>query len=647
MVQFLPPSLDLRRRRSLKVGSRSLRAAEAWEESLLGGGQGQPPPPPLTVASRRSLAAVGLVVGGIMILLIGQLANLQLVNGKRLAGLAEGNRLRERVTYAPRGRILDRHGNELATNTASFQLIVYPYLLPSAPAARQSVYQQVAAIAGLSKKLVQAAAEDKGLSEVQPQLVTDRLTYERALRLEQRLPQLPGWSVDGVPMRRYVSDSGLAHILGYVGRVSAADLATRSDLLPIDFVGRTGVEAQYDQLVRGQDGIVQTEVDALGRPLRTLRSVAVKPGQDVRLTLDLGLQRALARAVEQQLKIAKIDRGSAVAIDPNTGEVLALVSLPGYDNNLFARGISSRDYQRLLADPLAPLYNQAIGGGYPSGSVIKPMHLAGALQEGVVNEETIIVDNGKLVVPSVYDPSVIYTFRGWVPGGLGPMNARRAVAMSSDIYFYTVGGGFEGFRGLGVDRLTRYYREFGFGRPTGIDLPGETAGRVPTPAWKKAAKGEDWFVGDTYNISIGQGDLLVSPLQMAVATAAVINDGKVLQPYLMAQSAAGFSNHPRVANRVPVDRQYLRVAMEGMRQVIGGTVSPAIFARVPVPVAGKSGTAETDPTVKRRSHAWFTAFAPYDKPEVLVAVLLEEGNIGSVYAGPVAAAGLEWYFRNR
>ncbi|MBI4101063.1 penicillin-binding protein 2 [Candidatus Microgenomates bacterium] len=646
MSLFEPDWIGKNQRRPIFLNGKKTARAEDWVYTLL------PNDPKHSgriqeVFGRKPLLGLLAIIGLTISLLIYQLFNLQVVNGERMAGLANGNRLRQKVTYAQRGRILDRNGVELATNTASFQLVAYPYQLPKTETERSQLYQLLSEHVGLAVEEIKRRAEAKDLTYNQPLLIKDNMSYQQALILEQKLPSLSGVALDAVPTRHYKSDSSLAQILGYTGRASEEDLKAHPDLFLVDFVGKDGVEASYDSILRGQNGVVQTEVDASGRPIRTLAEQSTRPGQDITLTIDSGMQQVLAAAIAEYMPRAHAKRAAGVALNARSGEVLALVSLPSYDNNLFSQGISEEQYQKWLNDNLQPLHNKAIGGGYPSGSTIKPIHLAGALQEGVVNENTTIVDRGKIVVPSVYDPSVSYTFLGWNPAGLGPMNARRAIAMSSDIYFYTVGGGYQGFRGMGVERLTDWYRRFGLGAPTGIDLPGETAGRVPTPDWKKQTKGEDWFVGDTYNISIGQGDLLVSPLQLANGVAAIANGGKLLKPYVFKQTTNGqISKQPQATRENFVSPDNLKIVREGMRQVIGGTTSTATFANVGVAVAGKSGTAETDPNTKRRAHAWYTAFAPYDNPEIVMAVVLEEGEGGSQFAAPPIAKAMQYYFKN-
>lgn len=613
----------------------------AWDVGLLPNGLSDVSMNGVTVNRRLLYILLPLVVAAFLVLLV-QLFNLQIVQGERMRGIAEGNRVRESVTFAPRGRILDRNGVVLADNTASFQLSVTPYRLPEEKHERQEIYATIGETIDRSAKEVAKVAESKGLDHPQPLLAVEHIPYETALKLEYVLPELTGFSLDAVPMREYKQEAALAHILGYVGRVSEEELEEKPSLNPIDFIGKAGVEVEMDDILRGENGVVETEVDALGRPLRTLREKVAEPGEDIRLTIDYELQKRFAAAVKEQMANAGVNKASGVIIDPRSGEVLAMVSFPSYNNNLFARGISAEEYGRLVNDPLQPMLNRAISGGFPSGSTIKPINLLGALETGTVSESTIIVDTGQIVVGSLYDPSAQFVFRGWDPSGLGPMDARRAIAMSSNIYFYTVAGGQPGFKGMGIDNLVKYYRMFGLGKRTGIDLPNETAGLVPDPQWKKSEIGEDWVLGDTYHLAIGQGNLLVSPLQMARAYSVIVNGGKLLKPHINLEA------EPEVLARPKVRAKNYKITQEGMRMTVtgSGTTSPSVFANVPVPVAGKSGTAETDPGV-RKSHAWFAAYAPYgSSPEVLSVLLLEEGEGGSQFSAPAIAEAFEWHFRD-
>lgn len=628
---------------SSSINSEVFDKASEWSDSLTpySIGEDSSASTEENTISRIPILLIGLISGLLFFVLFLQLLHLQIAEGERMRGIAEGNRVREQVTYAPRGKILDRNGVVLADNTASFQLSATPYLLPGNTAERERMYKKVAnTVENLSTQEIKKEVSQEGMDSPQPVLLAEGLPRETALEVEYILPDLKGFDLNSVPIRDYKSDSGLSHILGYVGRVSKKDLEENPGIYPIDFIGKLGVEAEYDEVLRGQNGVVETEVDALGRPLRTLRERPTEPGQDINLTIDYELQKQLADSLRKQMNDADVNSGSGVILDPDTGDILAMVSLPSYDNNKFAKGIEPEEYQELINHPKQPMFNRAAAGGFPSGSVIKPVALIGALDTNTVTEDTIINDTGSLVVRSQYDPSATFTFMGWDPSGLGPMDARRAIAMSSNIYFYTVAGGSESFDGMGIDNLVKYYKKFGLGSRTGIDLPEETEGRVPTPEWKKSQTGEEWYVGDTYNLGIGQGDLLVSPLQMARAHAAIANNGKLFRPNLMD------GNEPEITSKLNIKDHYFQVVQEGMRQTVTrGTTSPVTFADVGAPVAGKSGTAETDPNGTRDPHAWYSAYAPYDDPEVLGVVLLEEGEGGSQYAAPVLAEVFKQYFR--
>jgi penicillin-binding protein 2 len=614
--------------------------ASAWSRELTPEGVG-PGDNDEKVISRKAILGVMGISLLIFLALVTQLIQLQVVRGERLRGVAEGNRIRKQITYAPRGRILSRDGTVLASNTASFQLSATPYRLPDSSSKRQDMYQRVAGVLkDESPQTISQSVKEKGLDHPRPVLISERIPRRTALKLEYMLPQLHGFGLSSIPTREYKTGAGLAHIVGYTGRVSERDISQHPDILPNGFIGKTGIEASYDDTLRGQNGVVKTEVDARGKPVRTLREQSTKAGEDVRLTIDYGLQKQFAQAIKRQMRKADVSRASGVIMDPATGAVRAMVSFPQFNHNLFADGISRQQFQRLKTDPAQPMLNRAIAAGYPSGSVIKPIVLLGALDTDTVNEDTIIHDRGSITVRSQYDPSVTFTYEGWNPSGLGPMNARRAIAMSSNIYFYTVAGGNNTFDGMGIDNLVNYLQMFGLGEATNVDLPNETRGRVPTPEWKRAQHGEVWHTGDTYNLAIGQGSLLVSPLQMLRAHSAIANGGNLMRPFL-AQKAG-----PKVAAKPDITARDYRVVREGMRMVTSGsgTTPPSTFADVGASVAGKSGTAETNPGV-RDSHAWYSAFAPSQDPQLQGVVILEDGEGGSKYAAPALADAFAWYFQ--
>lgn len=548
---------------------------------------------------------------------------------------------REVVTYSPRGRILDRHGRVLADSTVAYQLSAVPRLVFASEDNQKLLTNLAVYLEAEGQPNLFAPLEEAGREYPLPVVLEENIDSRTAVTLQQRITDDSGVSLDVVPARSYDSRWGLAHIVGYTSLVTQTDIdESEEDAIPLnlnDTIGRSGIERTYDGELRGVNGVNRFEVNARGEVKRSLGSVEFQAGNDVRLTIDIDLQKALHEALQTQMEKANSSRASGVVTDPNTGEILAMVSLPAYDNNLFAQGISQADFDSLASDNDQPLVNKVISAGYTSGSVIKPIVAAAALEEAVVDENTVIVDRGSITVNSQFDSDVSYTFRGWRESGLGAMNVRSALAWSSNIYFYTVGGGFESFEGLGQSRLTSYYREFGLGQPTGIDLPGEIAGRVPDATWKQETLGEEWFVGDSYNISIGQGDLLISPIQIHAANSAIVNNGNLITPSFRADAGS--------SQDVPVASKHLGVIREGMRQVLtNGTTCECVFSDVGVRVAGKSGTAETNTPDGRAPHAWYTAFAPFERPEIMATVMIEEGSGGSQFAAPVIADIMEVYF---
>ncbi len=620
-----------------------LGLAEDWMQSLLSGG--------VVVDERdagnhsQARGRILLMVAGLMIVfvvLFVRLFTMQVMSSDQYSAQASGNRIREIVEYAPRGRIFDRGNKVLADNTLSFQLSAVPYLTDRDSNERAADLQRIAKILDRPASELASLLNAKGLEFTEPVVVAERITHSQALKLSASIPKLDGFSLDEIPIRTYERRGALSHIIGYTGRVSEADLENdqTEKLLLTDYVGKDGIEKTYDEILRGTNGWQRIEVDALGRPVRILGKQAPRPGQDIHLTIDFKTQKGLTDALRQEMKRAKVRKASSVAVDPRDGSVIAMVSLPSYDNNLFAKGISTKDFNRLVNNPDQPLLNKSIAGGYVTGSIIKPLVAAAALQEGVVDQNTVIVDRGFIDVVSEYQPGAYFRFRGWNPAGLGPMTVRSAIAMSSNIYFFTAGGGHGGIDGLGEERLTHYYREFGLGSLSGIDIPGEIDGLVPDAEWKQANRGDSWYVGDTYNISIGQGDLIISPLQITMAEAVVANKGSLWEPYLLKGA------EPTLRRELKIDDKNFTLVHEGMREVLtNGLTCECIFDQVPVKVAGKSGTSETDPDSGRRPHGWFTAFAPYNNPEMVITVFLEEGFNGTEFGAPVAARALELYFK--
>ncbi|HEX3082601.1 MAG TPA: penicillin-binding protein 2 [Candidatus Saccharimonadia bacterium] len=644
-------------RGSLKLGRGSARHEE-WTEAILPADAQMEAPEGET--SRRPLMVFGLVGAVALGLLVLRLFSLQVVQGTDNLALANGNRIRTTVERAPRGMIYDRNHQVLARNQASYDVTVVPQQLPESAAQRATLYGKVADIIGMNAAQVQAKAEvtcakhaADCLADPVPELVASNVPRDKALLLEQSADSLPGFSLDVNPIREYSDENLLSVFLGYTGRVNAEEAAADSSYGPTDLIGKLGLEKEYEAQLRGTNGGDRTEVDATGRPIHVLASLDPVPGNNLVLSVDMGLERKMAEVIQKQMQASGAVRASGVALNPKNGEVLAAVSLPTYDNNEFSRGISQASYQKLLNDPGQPLFNKVVSGAYPSGSIIKPLGASAALQEGVINTSTTVDDTGQLDVINPYDNSIHYIYKGWEHTGLGIMNVFSAIAQSSDIFFYTIMGGFTNFTHyMGIEKLAAYYLKFGLGAKTGVDLPSETAGRVPTPDWKQQVSGEPWYTGDTYNVSVGQGDILVSPLQMAAAISSIANGGTLYVPHFV--SAITDANgktvktiKPEVTRSNFISPQYLADVRQGMTQTVAdpkGTACCRMQQEVPVQVAGKTGSAETDPANNVPAHSWFESFSPAGDPQIVTVILLEKAGEGAEYAVPATRELLAWYY---
>jgi penicillin-binding protein 2 len=642
----------------LRLG-RNLSRHEEWTEAILPADAEAPVQEGTT--DKRPLMVFGLAAAVLLGVLVLRLFTLQVLAGSYNLALANGNRIRERVARAPRGMIYDRNHTVLARNQASFDITVVPELLPQGANERKAEYLKIGAILGMTDRDVAAKAEAACKSEPRPEclsspvatLVLAGVDRDKALLVDQSSNDLPGFALDVNPIRQYQDDDLLSAFLGYTGRVDPGEVKSDPSYGPTDLIGKLGIEKQYEGVLRGVNGGDRTEVDATGRPIRVLASRDPTPGNNLVLSVDVGLEQHMAAAISKQMAASNAQRAAGVAINPKTGEVLAAVSLPSYDNNRFSRGISQTDYQKLLADPGQPLFNKVVSGAYPSGSIIKPLGASAALQEGIITPQTTVDDTGQLDVVNPYDNSIHYIYKGWEHSGLGVVNLFYALARSSDIYFYTIAGGFTNFSHyLGVEKLTAYYKKFGLGARTGVDVPGETAGRVPTPEWKKKFSGLPWYTGDTYNISVGQGDILVSPLQMAMAVSAIANGGELLEPHFLDKIEDGGGHvvksvDPKVLRKDFISPANLDLVRQGMRGAVhdpAGTACCFMDRDVPVAVAGKTGSAETDPANNVPPHSWFEAFAPFDNPQIVTVVLLEKSGEGAQYAVPATRETLAWYF---
>ena len=630
--------------------------------------------------NERALRVVllGLVIVAMFGVFTRRLWRFQFVQGQVYRREAERQSTKLITVPASRGVIYDRGGERLVRNVPSFKVIVVPANLPDDEGEAEDVLIRLSMLLDIPY----ASSTDEGDGEgetirgvremiedvpyvapYRPIVIRRNVEREKALLVAQEASHLPGVSVEVESVRDYPYGRLLSQLLGYLLPIpEGKEEAYREEGYDpaTDRVGSAGIEATYEEVLRGTKGQQVVEEDVLGRVRRVVEERAAPvPGDNVYLTIDLDLQEAAHEALQQGLGETVSPRGVAIAMDPQTGEILAMVSLPTYDNNVFVEGVSQEDWER-WQDPHRPLINHAISDAVPPGSVFKIVVASAALQEGVVVARTELHCPGKIVVPNRYypnDPGQAQPFYCWNKAGHGAQNVVGGLAHSCDVFFYKAGGGFEetDFEGLGVARIADYARLFGLGEPSGVELPAESGGLVPTSDWKRHTYGESWSTGDTYNYSIGQGFLEVTPLQMLNAVNVVANGGTLYRPQIVdhvsnAEGETTASFEPDVIHRVPVSQEHLSLVEEGMEGVVAYGTAARRGQIEGLRVAGKTGTAQFCDDImcgvgfEQPEHAWYAAYGPVEEPEISVIVYLYNGGEGSVAAVPVAQEIMTHYF---
>lgn len=591
----------------------------SWQDLFL--------PNPLLPKERKQLSpwvAAGLGLGVLLVTtgLMGRLWWLQVAHGQENLQASDGNRVRILTLPAPRGVIYDRNGLVLATNVPGFRLVVSTAGVT--PGRRQQLADFLGGLIG------QPAAQVLGLLSQadQPEVtVSSGLSRDQALSWGVKIQGWPEVRIAEEPIRSYPNGVTLAHLLGYLGEVSPRELAQPSSYSSGDKIGRTGVEAAYDYLLRGRDGRELVEVDSVGKVTRVVAREEPVSGHNLVLTVDLKLSQSLQTELISALAKVKTDKGAVVALNPQDGSLLSYISWPSFDPNLFSQGLTQSQYASLANDPAKPLFDRVISGTYSPGSTFKPTVATAALSEGVTTRDRL-----------VYSPGVIYlgtqAFHNWRPSGFGDQNIIDAIAYSNDVYFYTMGGE------LGVDRLSTWAKRLGFGEPTGIKIPGEEKGNVPTKDWKESQFGEPWYPGDNYNLGIGQGYLQVNLLQLAGSIEAVSNGGKLYQPIFIKEVRDSGNlvisrDNPVLRRDNLIEAAVDSTVKDGMKKAC------TIFVNLSGDDGCKTGTAEFG---FESTNALFVAFAPWEKPQIVVATLLEGGGIG-VTASYVARPALAPYLK--
>ena len=590
-----------------------------------------------TPFKRKSIEIIWILAVLIIVILIVRIFYLDSIRGDYYSNLSKGNRIREIIIKAPRGKIFDKFGMPLAQNTPSVDVVVIPSDLPESLTERQKVAVVLADILGLDKKQIEEIIESQDKNSLKPVLIKENISNDQALIISEKTSGLGGVILEKTAIRNYEESVIFSSIIGYDGKVTKKELEEHPDYLMTDYIGKVGIEKSYEKVLRGQHGARQVEVDSLGNIKKNLGVINPEAGDDLVLNIDEGLQKKIFDGLTSVLEKTGTKTAAAVAIDPRNGGVLALVSLPAYDNNLFARGISSEEYQNIISNEDLPLFNRVINGEYPPGSTLKPAVAAAALSEGTINENTSVNCSGGISVGS-------WHFGDWKTHG-GGIDVKKAIAESCDVFFYAVGGGYGDISGLGMDRMKRYETLFGFGNATGVDMPGESTGFIPDEDWKKEKIKEKWYIGDSYHAAIGQGYVTATPLQLANYTAAIANGGTLYSPRVVGKVKKSDGTEeivwPPVARSNFISRDVLEVVRQGMRQTVESGTAQSLQS-LPVVAAGKTGTAQFG--TEDKTHAWFISFAPYDNPEIAMAVLVEGGGEGSSLALPVTKDALEWYF---
>jgi len=600
------------------------------------------------------------VFRSIVVLLFGvltaQLWRLQVVENRALDQRGTQNWLRQAVIPSQRGIIYDRNKTLLATNAPIFFVSITPADVPKGrmPEIVIRLANELRVPPDEIQNVVDTRQARKDYSPFRPISVRSNVDRDAVMRISERQLEMPGVQIGVESTRRYVEGTLIAHLIGYMGAIPAedADRYEEAGYLLDDQIGSAGIEQAYERDLRGMPGKRSYQVEASGQEVGELQRQEAQPGHNLVMTLDLDLQRDVMRILQEGLRHAP--SGAAIVMDPRNGEILAMVSTPSFDANIIADPRREDELNQLLNDrALTPMFPRAFSGQYPPGSVFKLVTGSAALQEGVANRDTIIDSKGIMYVESDEYPGVRQPFND--NAAYGPQTFIQGVANSSNIYFFWLGGGFaEGnrtiFEGLGVDRLARYARAFGYGSRTGLDIRGEQDGTIPDPTWKQFRKEQPWFKGDTYNMSIGQGDVLATPLQVATVTNVIANGGTLYQPHL---AKAELNADGRVVKEfapqwraVPVDPANLAIMREAMEW---GFEGPWLkWFKIPgLRLAGKTGTAEFEGPLEANknlpTHGWFTGFAPADNPEVSVTVFVERGA-GTDDASPIAARIFRRFF---
>ncbi len=595
---------------------------------------------------RLRLSGIAVCVVAVFLVLLARLYYLQIIKGAEFRRLSENNCVRLQSVSPARGLIFDRNGNLMVDNRPAFNVSIVSKGVrdPKGVVSKLAAFLEVPPDTLLSK-LDQA----RGRPSFRPVLLKRDLSRDAVAVIEAHKLDLPGVEITVEPMRHYLEGQLASHVVGYLSEISQNELKSGRypDKRLGSFMGKFGVEKAFESYFHGERGSRQVQVNALGQVTGSLKTVEAVPGKNVFLTLDVELQRKAEEMLADKV-------GAVVAMDPSNGHVLALVSRPAFDPNIFVEGLTHGAWNRLVSNEFHPMGNKAIQGQYPPGSTYKIITTIAALEEGIINEDTSFYCPGQFRYGN-------RTYRCWKRGGHGSVKLLDALSQSCDVFFYQVG------EKVGVDRLAKYANGCGLGKPTGITLDDEAPGLVPTSLWKLKRLGQPWQGGETLSIAIGQGFNLVTPVQMVSLMAAIANGGTLYKPLVVdrIETVSGGrikTSTPKPLGRLPASERTLKLLTEGLIDAVNKHTGTGWIARIPgVRIAGKTGTSqvirmEDDVEEKKpleeipfrfRDHAWFVAFAPAQEPQIAVAVLVEHGGHGSTAAGPIAREMIRAYVKKQ
>ena len=582
-----------------------------------------------------------LLITLVMIAFLVRSLNIQVINREKYISLAKSNRIREISIQPERGVIFDRKGKIVARNKPAFfvqlNLQICSPDLVDLNECKKSV-EGTQQLIGVSLDLERITKE---LEARKPVIVLySGLEKSQILTLEANLKSFSGVTISLQPIREYAYSESFSHVLGYVG-------LDETNKRPI-YVGKTGVEQVYDNILSGIPGTQIVQIDSTGTNFETISQKDSLPGRNVSLYLDSDLQNKAYELLKEKVVKGKPDKitgfkaeaGAIVAQDPKTGGILAIVSYPSFDANRITSGITPQEYNQLISDPHYPFFNRVVAAAYPPGSTFKMVPASAALMESVVTKDTLIYDPGYIQVGS-------FIFRNWKLDGHGDVNLKRALQVSNDVYFYTIGGGHAHVKGLGIEKLSTWAKKFGFGSKTGIDIDGEVAGYMPD------GTGREWYLGDTFITTIGQGDVLATPLQVNNMVAYFANGGYLMVPKIVNSVDGADESEVQILSQNMVDKEYYELIREGLKAAVapGGTGYPLFDFPIRhdgIELAGKTGTAEyIDKDGKDRTHAWFSVFGPFDDASIALTVFLEGGGGGSDDAAPIAKELLDEWFKDK